>query len=105
MTKAPTGLRYLRIRWRESPGPDQDWGHSTWLMSVRADGTVVEQFEIYDSGLSLNYDAKHPADDLGSLSEPLDQQAIDTAFREFDGEWIDADSYRAATSTLRPTNR
>jgi hypothetical protein len=74
-------------------------------MTVQQDGTVVEHFEIYDHGPTLHYDTKHPADQLGGLSEALDQQAIETAFRDFEGEWIDAGSYRAVVSALRPTNR
>jgi hypothetical protein len=46
MADDPRPLRYLRSRWSESPGPDQDWGHSTWLMKLDADGNVLEQFEI-----------------------------------------------------------
>lgn len=96
--------RYLRARWRESPGPDKDWGHSTLLYAVQPDGSVTEQYEIYDNGTILHYNAVHPEDEFGGLSEPLDQQAIDTALREFAGEFISVTDYQAFVGSLLPTN-
>jgi hypothetical protein len=105
MADDPGTMRFLRTRWRESPGPDQDWGHSTWYMAFRSDGTVVEQFEVYDDGPLLHYDSSHVDDEFGGLSEPLDDAAIESALRDFSGTFLAEDEYRRTVSALRATNR
>lgn len=73
-------------------------------MAFQPDGTVVEQFEIYDSGRLLHYDLAHAEDESGRLADALDQQAIESAINNFDGELIDETEYRRATTQLQPTN-
>ena len=71
----------------------------TYLFQTDAAGVVAQQVEIYDDGRVLVYDAAHPADEHGSLSD----QAIDlTDLARFE---IDPDAYDADVARLEPFNR
>jgi hypothetical protein len=95
-------MRFYRWRWDESPGAEQaEWGPSTWLWAEDDDRWSVEQWEFYDGGQVLHYDAEHPADQYGMLAD----KRSDPATWPPDVQELNESEYRSATAGLRPLNR
>jgi hypothetical protein len=92
--------RCFRRRWEEDRGDRfSSWGHATYLFQTDASGVVSEQVEVYDDGHVLVYDARHPADEYGALT---DQPIALADFAPFE---IDAETYDAVVAALKPFNR
>ena len=67
------GMRYFKRRWGEARGDAYDhWGTSTWWFAVDANGRIVRQLEVYESGPNHLYDLEHPEDEFGGLGERFD---------------------------------
>ncbi len=72
-------LRYVRRRWDESRGDQNDnWGPSWWYFEIDVLNNVLRQIEDYDNGPTNGYDSKHEVDEMGGLSnQPLDNVTQD----------------------------
>jgi hypothetical protein len=85
-------LRYYRRAWDESRGDKFDtWGHSVWYFEIDDAGHPVRQIEQYERGPSLGYDAAHPEDEYGGLSDqpldPKDFAGFEITREEFERAW------------------
>jgi hypothetical protein len=61
---------HLKCRWEENRGDQHaDWGCSWWYFEFGADGAIIRQVEIYDSGVRLRYGPDHLSDGFGKLGE------------------------------------
>lgn len=92
-------LRYFKRHCDESRGDKYDfWGTSTWYFEVDDDGYAVRQLELYDAGVVLKYDERHPNDEFGGLSD----QSIDfDVFAPFE---IDRQSFEKTWLSELPRN-
>lgn len=90
-------VRFFRYRWNEAPVDHRDRGPSTWYFRVDEEGTVVSQWEVYDSGVVLHYDRDHLLDEYGMLADqPFDvAEALAADARE-----LDRSEYETATAAL-----
>lgn len=62
-------MRYFRRPWDEDRGDAYaSWGTSVFYLAVDASGDVRRQVEVYASGVVLDYDADHDADQYGMLT-------------------------------------
>ena len=85
-------MKHYRRPWDEPRGDQFDeWGTSVWYFEVGDDDVVLRQIEVYENGTVITYDADHPHDDYGGLSQvPLDPDEF-APFRisavEFENVW------------------
>ncbi len=90
-------LLHFKRRWEESRGDEHDaWGASDWYFETAADGAVIRQMEIYDSGQVLQYHPRHLEDEFGRLAEH------ELSLEEFEAFAISGAEFEAAWHSHQP---